>query len=57
MYIFGIPRFHRVPLCIWFPHHMGVLTLAEVKTRSEAGAAEMKKRKREGEHGEGEEEG
>ena len=33
MHIFGIPRVHRVLLCIWFPHHMGVLTLLEVKTR------------------------
>ena len=34
MHIFGIPRVHRILLCIWFPHHMGVLTLLKVRTRS-----------------------
>ena len=25
MHIFGVPRVHRVLLCIWFPHVMGFL--------------------------------
>ena len=33
MHIFGIPWVHRVLLCIWLPHHMGVLTLLKDKTR------------------------
>ena len=32
MHIFGILRVHRVLLCIWFPHHMGCLTLQRVSS-------------------------
>ena len=31
MHIFGIPRVHRVLLCIWFPWTPSVLTLSKVE--------------------------
>ena len=36
MHTFGMPRVHRILLCIRFPHVMGFLTLTlrEVETRS-----------------------
>ena len=36
IYIFGIPRVHRLTLCIWFPLHMTHLTLSGVKTRRDS---------------------